>query len=416
MGPGDVTDSVRTHAQGALAAVPSLVRAADDQIDDAVERIASLLERQAARILEANRADVEAAGGRLSTGLLDRLRFDDQRLASVAAQVRTTASLPPLERSVGRWRTIDGLEVEERRVPVGVIGAIYEARPNVTVDVATQLIKSRNAGVLRTGGASLRTAVAVVDLVISPALVASGLPAESIGLIRVDDHDAAEALVSMPELVPIVILRGSGQTTRHLAGIASRHGVRTLQHADGGGVLYVDAHADVDMALRLIRCSLDRLGVCNRLNWLLIDRSIYDSFAPSAIETLAALGITASTPPYDHPASREWALEPGHDATVTVVAVAGVDDALAFAHGTTSMLAASIVSSDEVAARMFIDGYRGTGAFWNATTRWLDGYQLSGAPETGINVDHVPGPRGPVTYRDLHLRQYVVTGDGTQAR
>jgi glutamate-5-semialdehyde dehydrogenase len=162
-------------------------------------------------------------------------------------------------------------------------------------------------------------------------------------------------------------------------------------------------------AVALIRASLDRLGVCNRLNWLLVDRSVSESFLPLALDALRALGVAASMPPHDHPMSHEWALDSERDATVTVVPVEGVEEALAFAHERTSGLAAAIVAAHQDAAHQFLDGYRGTGAFWNATTRWLDGFRLTGAAETGINVDHVPGPRGPVTYRDLHLRQYVVT-------
>lgn len=402
-------DAVEATARAANAAAACLVDASEAQIDEALDGIAAHLEGAADRILEVNRADVEDATGRLSAGLVDRLRLDEARLGAMARQVRAMTALPPVERSVARWRTPEGLDVEERQVPVGVIGAVYEARPNVTVDVATQLIKSRNAGVLRTGQASLRTAAALVDAAIGPALAGAGIAAEAIGLLRDGSHAGAEALVTLPHLVPLVIIRGSGQTTRHLAGIAARHGVRTLQHADGGGVLYVHAAADTELALALIRSSLDRLGVCNRLNWLLLERALHDAFLRRALELLDGLGITPSLPPYDHPVSTEWALDDERDATVTIVPVDGVEEALAFAHQNTSGLAAAVVSEDEAAAQRFLDGYRGTGAFWNTTTRGLDGYRLTGAPETGINVDHVPGPRGPVTYRDLHLRQYVVT-------
>jgi glutamate-5-semialdehyde dehydrogenase len=411
-----VRDEVAAVARAARAAVPALTAAPLDQLDAALAAIASGLESAPDRILEANAADVAQAEGRLSAGLVDRLRLDETRLSGIAAQVRSVLALPTLDRTVATWSRPDGLRIEERRVPIGVVGAIYEARPNVTVDMATQLLKSRNAGVLRTGGSSLRTAVAMIEAAVGPALAGAGLPAGAIGLVRSDDHAGAEALVSMPELVPVVIIRGSGETTRHLAGIAARADVRTLQHAEGGGFLYVHAHASLDMAQALIRASLDRLGVCNRLNWLAVDADVYDADMPSLVETLASVGVSASLPPHDHPLSHEWALDADRNAVVTVVRVAGVEEALEFAHTHTSGLAAAIVTDNAAAAGAFLDGYRGTGGFWNATTRWLDGYALTGAPETGINVDKVPGPRGPVTYRDLYLRQFVVTGDGTQHR
>lgn len=413
----DATDLlVDAAAHEARASSRDMARASEDQISEALGHVASRLSAAAGELLAANKEDVEAARGVLSPGGLDRLRLDEIRLAGMARQVRALAALPPLERVVSR-RTLDnGLELEERRVPVGVIGANYEARPNVTVDVATQLIKSRNTGVLRTGGASLRSAAALVDLVIGPGLAAAGLPERGIQLVRTADRAAAEALVSFPRTIPLVILRGSGETTASLARRASEHGVRTLAHAEGGGVLYVEESADTTMALRLIEASLDRLGVCNRLNLLLIDDMIWDSFLPLALSLLASLGVDASLPPHSHPLGYEWANDPERDNTVTVARGGPPGMAALLASEETSGLAAAIVTDDADAAALFIDAYRGTGAFWNATTRWLDGFELTAAPETGINIDRVPGPRGPVTYRDLYLRQYVVRGDGTQRR
>ena len=216
-----------------------------------------------------------------------------------------------------------GLRLAERRIPVGVIGANYEARPNVTVDVASQLLKSRNAGVLRTGGAALRSAVALFDHVIAPAVAAAGLDPRALQLVRSADREAATELVRQPALIPLVILRGSGATTRALAAEAARHGVRTLQHADGGGVLYLDAAADPAMAAQIIAGSVDRLGVCNRLNLLLVHQAAWDALLPVALEALESCGIAASLPPHDHPLGHEWALDEGHEATVTVAPAEG---------------------------------------------------------------------------------------------
>jgi glutamate-5-semialdehyde dehydrogenase len=290
-----------------------------------------------------------------------------------------------------------------------VIGANYEARPNVTVDVASQLLKSRNAGVLRTGGAALRSAEALFDHVIAPAVAAAGLDPGALQLVRSADRQAATELVRRPGLIPLVILRGSGETTRALAAEAARHGVRTLAHADGGGVLYLDAAADPALASELIAGSLDRLGVCNRLNLLLVHEAAWDALLPVALTALESCGVTASLPPHGHPLGHEWALDDGHEATVTVAPVEGPARAARVASEQTSGLAAGVVTADAAAAQAFLAAYTGTGAFWNASTRLLDGFKLRGVPETGINVDHVPGPRGPVTFLDLYLRQYVVT-------
>ena len=276
------------------------------------------------------------------------------------------------------------------------------------LDVASQLIKSRNAGVLRTGSAALRSAIALRDEVIAPAMEGAGLDPAAVQLVRSPDREAARALVSLPHLIPLVILRGSGATTSALAREAATHGVRTLAHAEGGGVLYIDAAADRDRALALVERSLDRLGVCNRLNLLLVAESRWDGLLPDVLAVLERLGVRASLPPHGHPIGHEWALDDGNEATVTLAPVAGPLAAARAANDETSGLAAAIATEDAEAAGVFLAAYTGTGAFWNATTRLLDGFELLGAPETGINVDHVPGPRGPVTFRDLHLRQYVV--------
>jgi glutamate-5-semialdehyde dehydrogenase len=205
-----------------------------------------------------------------------------------------------------------------------------------------------------------------------------------------------------------VIIRGSGPTTRELSMRAATHGVRTLAHADGGGVLYADYGADAAMFSRLLRQSLDRLGVCNRLNLLLIHRDRWDDLVPAAERELAELGIALEHPPHGHALGHEWALDDGNEAHVTLERVGSPVEAAMIANDETSGLAAGIVTDDAASAVQFLDAYVGTGAFWNTPTRLLDGFKLLGAPETGINVDHVPGPRGPVTFQDLYLRQYVV--------
>jgi glutamate-5-semialdehyde dehydrogenase len=243
-------------------------------------------------------------------------------------------------------------------------------------------------------------------------MAGAGLDPEAVQIVRSADRAAAYALCSQPALIPLVIIRGSGDTTRELSAHAAVHGVRTLAHADGGGVLFVDRAADVETAHALIRRSLDRLGVCNRLNLLLLAEERYEELLPAVLDLLGELGIRPSLPPHSHARGHEWALDDGNEATVTIDAAPDAIGAAAIANDETSGIAAGIVTEDRETAEAFLTAYRGTGAFWNVTTRRLDGFELTAAPETGINVDHVPGPRGPVTYRDLYLRQYVVRHPG----
>jgi glutamate-5-semialdehyde dehydrogenase len=300
------------------------------------------------------------------------------------------------------------LQLIERRRPVGVIGVNYEARPNVTIDVASQLLKSRNAGVLRTGSAAIGSARALHEHVIAPALADAGLDPGAIQIVGEPGHEYASALVRQPELIRLVILRGSGATTAALGAEAARHGVRTLAHAEGGGVLYIDRAAAPDTVRRLLRQGTDRLGVCNRVNLVLLAEAVADEFEPLIRTELDGLRISVSAEPLGHPIGHEWALDDGNEATVTLLRVADELAAARVANAETSGLAATIVTEDAATARRFLDRYHGTGAFWNATTRLLDGFKLLAVPETGINVDHMPGPRGPVTFADLYLRQYLV--------
>jgi len=401
-----VLETVRQAATAAGSAVDAMASASDGDLDRGLREIADRLRAESAQILAANAEDLEGATG-LTGALRDRLRLDPDRLAAIEAQVRALAELPGIPEQ-GEVLEHSGLRIAERRIPIGVVGANYEARPNVTVDVATQLIKSRNAGVLRTGAAALRTSIACVDLAIAPGLEAAGLPRDAIQIVRSPDRAAAEALVSIPDAIRLVILRGSGATTAHLADVGARHGTRILAHAEGGGVLYLDRSCDEGRATGLVRESLDRLGVCNRLNLLLIHEEVYDALLEAVLPVLDDVGVVPSLPPHDHPLGKEWATDEGNEAHVTIAPVDGPVEAAGIANEVTSGLAAAVAADDPVAARAFLDRYRGTGAFWNASTRWLDGFKLLQAPETGINVDRAPGPRGPVTFRDLYLRQWRV--------
>ena len=418
-----ILESVEREAAAAHAAVPLLT---DDAVASALALAAARLSAEHDRVLAANEADLAAAEANLDEGALDRLRLDPERLTAIEAQLRELADPPPLEREVAAWTLPNGLAVSERRIPIGVVGANFEARPNVAVDVAGQLLKSLNGGVLRTGAAALQTVTALVDDVLRPALAEAGLPPEAIGLVRSPEREGARALVSLPRVLPLVILRGSGETTAALARHAAEHGVRTLAHAEGGGVLYLSASADPAVAEAMIEASLDRLGVCNRLNLLLVDLAAAPALLPPIVALLERLGIEvrgtdraqehAALAPLDVRLGHEWANDAERVATVSVDVVGGPDEAAELANEETSALAAAVVAEDAAVARRFLDRYRGTAAFWQAPTRFTDGFALTGAPETGINVDWVPGPRGPVTYRDLWLRQYRVVGDGTQRR
>src|SRR5215467_8286785 len=289
-GGADALKAVEEAARAARGTVADLAGVPPERLDAALRGIADTLGRRSGPVLAANEADMTAAReAGLGGGLLDRLRLDEARLEAIAGQLRALAGVPyePAERVVRELP--GGLLLIERRRPVGVIGANFEARPNVVVDIASQFVKSRNAGVLRTDNAALRSAIALAGEVIAPALAKVGLDPEAIQLVRLPGQAAAYALVRQPKLIPLVILRGSGDSTRALAAEGAAHGVRTLAHADGGGVLYIHSSAAREAASSLMADSLDRLGVCNRLNLLLLDEQLWDAWLPEITGQLTGL-------------------------------------------------------------------------------------------------------------------------------
>jgi glutamate-5-semialdehyde dehydrogenase len=413
----DTAGAVVRAAAVAAAEASTVVRAAShEQVRGALVKAADNLVGAAGVVLAANAEDLAAAvRSGLPAALVDRLRLDDPRMRHARAQLMELAEAPAIPRLTFLRQLGDGSRVYERRVPVGVVGATYEARPLVTLDIAGQLLRAGSAAVLRTGAAAVRSATTLVDAVLAPALREAGLPTDAVVLVPEVGHTVAEALVTQPDLVPLVIVRGSGDTTRRLSGLGAAAGVRILAHADGGGVLYADKSADVEQLAELIAASVDRLGVCNRLNLLLVHRDRWDELSNYVSQVLEHLGVHPLLPPHDQPLGHEWALDAGREATVTVAPVDGPLEAAALASRETSGIAATIAAADPAAAVAFLDAWGGTGAFWGRSTRLLDGYTLLGVPETGINVDRYPGPRGPVTFRDLALRQFLVLPAGAEA-
>jgi glutamate-5-semialdehyde dehydrogenase len=405
----EAAEAVAAAGRAALTATGRLRQLPAEGLDETLRAIAARLSERTAEVAAVNSRDVQAAKAEgLASAFVDRLTLDAGRIAAMADQLTALAAVGAEQARVRVRDLQDGLELQEWRRPVGVIGANFEARPNVVVDIASQLIKSRNAGVLRTGSSAIGSAGVLIDEVVGPAMASTGLDPAAIQLLRSPGRQTAFALVREPGLIPLVILRGSGESTRALAREAALHGVRTLAHADGGAVIYLDSSADRALALQLIESSLDRLGVCNRLNLLLVQQEIWAVMVPLVTELAERLGVAVSLPPHKHPLGLEWALQPGSEATISVAPAAGATDAAGIANTETSGLAAAIVAEDAAAAGQFLDAYAGTGAFWNASPRLLDGFKLLSVPETGINIDAVPGPRGPVTFRDLYLRQYAV--------
>ncbi len=251
-------ESVESEAREARRAAASLT---DEAVASALEGAAALVRERRTEILAANEADCEAAAGRIDEGMLDRLRLDDARVESLAEQVEAVAGIEPLEREIGSWTLENGLRVSERRIPIGTVGANFEARPNVALDVAGQLLKSLNTAVLRTGGAALGTVTVLVDDVLRPALESAGLPPGAVGLVRSPDREGARILVDDAQAGPA---RHPARQRRDDGGArAPRRRATACGHSRtrrAAACSTSTAAADRERALAIAEASLDRLG------------------------------------------------------------------------------------------------------------------------------------------------------------
>lgn len=385
-----------------------------------LEDLADRLEAQASRILEANAADL--AAGReegLSEALLDRLGLSDERIAEMAKGVREVVALPdPVGEVVESWTTETGLEIEKRRVPIGVIAVIYEARPNVTVDAAVLCLKSGNAAVLR-GSSSASASNAVLSEVIDESLEASGLPQAAVTLIAGGDRDELEEIATQEGVVDLVIPRGGEGLKDALKAVAT---VPVMYAAAGNCHVYVHSEADLEMAREIaFNAKVQRPGVCNAAETLLVDQSVAGEFLPMILPDLADAGVelvgdarVVDLAPegvsVGAATEADWDTE-YHGLKMAVAVVDSADQAIDHinAHGTNHSDA--IVTGSDAAATEFTDRVDSAAVYVNASTRFTDGYEFGLGAEIGNSTQKLHA-RGPIGLRELTSQRYVVRGAG----
>lgn len=403
-------------------AAPAVAASGRDVRDAALEAIAAGLEASCAEILEANAADLQAgreAG--LSDALIDRLALDEGRIAAIAAGARAVAALDDPVGELLEERTLDnGLELRKLRVPLGVVAVVYEARPNVTIDSAALCLKSGNAVVLR-GSASAARTNEVLARIAAEGVAQAGLPAEAVTLIGGGERSELAELATQDRTVDLIIPRGGEGLKKALEGVAT---VPVIFAAAGNCHVYVDAGADVAMAVRVaVNAKVQRPGVCNAAETLLVHRDIAPGFLPLAAAELIAAGVelraderalAAMGAELAGQASRateeDWATE-----FLAPVLAVGVVDSLEEAvehigrYG--SRHSEAIVTGDPGAAREFELGVDAACVYVNASTRFTDGGEFGMGAEIGNSTQklHV---RGPIGLRELCTYKYVVTGDG----
>ncbi len=418
----DLAQQIRELAQRARVAAATVALAPSEVKDRALSAMADALLAGRAAILAANAADV-AAGERagLSAAMLDRLRLDERRVQAMADAVRGVASLPdPVGRVQREWAHANGVRFAKVSVPIGVIGIIYESRPNVTSDAAALCLKAGNAVILRGGSESFASNQAIAHA-LAAGLAAAGLPAEAVQLIPSTEREAVKQLCGLTGLVDLVIPRGGRSL---IEAVVAHARVPVIKHYDGICALYVDAAADLAMAEQIaLNAKCQRPGVCNAIETLLLHRAIAPRFLAGAgrallergvqlrgdAETLALLGGTQ--PPRVVPAIAEDFRTEFLELILAVKVVGSAGEAIAHiaAHG--SHHSDAIVTDDAAVAERFLNAVDSAVVYWNASTRFTDGGEMGFGAEIGISTDRLHA-RGPMGLEELTTYKYVARGIG----
>ncbi len=413
---------VLSIAQRARAASLVLATTPTAAKNAALRRLAELIPAASERLFEANRKDLaQAEANQLSKSQIDRLTLTPARLAQLAESVVQVAELPdPVGEELDRTVRPNGLQLRRVRVPIGVIGIIYEARPNVTVDCAILCLKSGNAAILRGGKESFHTNVALAAL-IQDALAHAGIPADAVQLIPTTDRAALNALLKLDTLVHCLIPRGGEGLIRF---VAENSRIPVIKHYNGICFVYVDRKADLAMAERiLVNAKTQRPGVCNAAEQLLVHRDIATEALPRLARALieaknvqlrcdaesSAVLARANLPAV--PASETDYRTEFLDYILAVRVVSSLDEAIATINRDGSGHSDAIVTADADAAARFQLAVDSAAVFWNASTRFNDGFEFGLGAEIGISTDRLHA-RGPVGLRELCSYKWLATGTG----
>jgi glutamate-5-semialdehyde dehydrogenase len=413
----NIGELVTSRARAARAAAAALALTPTKVKNEALGQMARGLEEKVGPLLETNRADLaRARAGGATRAFLDRLTLTEARVQSMAQGLREIAALAdPVGTVVETWRRPSGLEISRVRVPLGVIGFIYESRPNVTADAAGLCVKSGNAVILR-GGSEALESNALIATILAKALDKAGGPADAIQFVDTADREAVRAMLALDELVDLVIPRGGEEFVRW---VATHSRVPVLKHDKGLVHLYVDAAADLEMAAAIaVNAKVQRPSVCNALETLLVHRDVAATFLPGLGARLAAAGVeirgcpeTRRLLPAARPAAESDWDEEYLDLILAVRVVPDMEAALTHIGRHGSGLAEAIVTNDLSRARRFTREVDAAAVLVNASTRLVDGNQFGMGAEMGISTSRVHA-RGPVGVTELTTTKFVVLGDG----
>ncbi len=413
----DIKNYMKNLGVEARAASRLMAKADTNAKNLALTSIAQAILREKTALLAANKKDMDAArAAGMDAAMLDRLALSEKSITAMAEGLEQIVMLadPIGEISNLKYRP-SGIQVGNMRVPLGVIGIIYEARPNVTVDAAGLCIKSGNAAILRGGSEAMHCNQALAKLVLE-GLDAAGLPAAAVQVVETADRAAVGELITMKEYVDVIVPRGGKGLIERISNEAR---IPVIKHLDGNCHVYVDGEADLDKALRIVEnAKTQRLGTCNTAESLLIARSVAKTMLPKIAAMLTAKGIEirGCTETQKLVTQAKAATEQDYyteylDAIISCKVVAGVDEAIAHINKYSSQHTDAIVTENYTRARRFLREVDSSSVMVNASTRFADGFEYGLGAEIGISTDKLHA-RGPVGLEGLTSVKYIVLGGG----
>ena len=414
---GDIAEEMDQLGRRARAAVGDIAQATTDRKNTALFEAAAALRARADNLLAANARDMAAAEARnIAPSLLDRLKLDEGRIEAMAAGLEQIAALPdPVGEVLAAWDRPNGLNISRVRVPLGVIGIIYESRPNVTADAGGLCLKSGNAAILRGGAESFHSSGAILDC-LQAGLAAAGLPAGSIQLIPTTDRAAVGEMLIMTDYIDIIVPRGGKSLIER---VQQESKIPVIAHLEGLCHTYIDADSDAEMAKNIVvNAKMRRPGICGATETLLVDRAVAKRSLPEIIEALVAAGCELrgddATRALDNrvgvASEADWRteyLEP----ILSIRQVDGLDGAIDHINAYSSHHTESIVTNDADKAEKFLNTIDSAIVMHNASTQFADGGEFGMGAEIGISTGRLHA-RGPVGVEQLTTFKYVVRGAG----
>lgn len=416
----DLRQEVLKMGSQARAAAHELAKLSTDQKNAILLAMADSLVARESEILEANALDIAAAEDNgLTTAMVDRLKLTPERVATIAQGIREVAALhDPVGEVIREWTRPNGIRIEKKRTPIGVIGIIFESRPNVTADAAVLCFKTGNATILRGGKEAIHSNRAIAAA-LQEGGEAKGLPANSVQLIPFTERESVRYMAEMDEHLDLIIPRGGAGLIETVVSLAR---MPVIKHYDGICHTFVDRKADLEMAKAIaVNAKTQKPSVCNTMETLLIDRAIAEEFAPEiaiamrekgvelrgddSFVTLAGTGGEVKAAVED-----DWTTE-YLDLILSVKIVDGLDAAIAHINHYGSHHSDCIVTSDETAAERFLNEIDSATVFWNASTRFSDGGEFGFGAEIGISTDKLHA-RGPMALEELTSYKYRIYGEG----